>query len=303
MLLLTGYPSVDSVVQALRLGAFDYLLKPLPDIDIVPEKVGRAIERREMTRRNRELVEHLTRANENLGAGTGTTAAQLPSAPWRPWSAPWRPGTCYTVGHSERVAGYAARLASALGLPPEHVERVAHAALLHDVGKIGICEGILNKPGTLTEEEWDDMRRHPVIGSQLLAHGNMFTEIVPGVRNHHERMDGAGYPDGLEGEHIPLLARIIAVADTYDAIISDRPYRQRAQPHDALHILEAVAGPQLDPQFVTAFATLLRSGEIAPSYRREREHLIHDASGPVRIALDPDLDEVTDELLARAKGA
>jgi HD-GYP domain-containing protein (c-di-GMP phosphodiesterase class II) len=132
--------------------------------------------------------------------------------------------------------------------------------LLHDIGKIGIPEAVLRKPGSLTAEEWTLMRRHPVIGAQIVAPFEFFTAGATIIRHHHERVDGTGYPDGLAGDTIPLGARIVAVADVYDALTSDRPYRAALSRDDALGMLRAQAGHGLDAAIVGAFIRLDPSG-------------------------------------------
>lgn len=166
----------------------------------------------------------------------------------------------YTRGHSERVGAGSRRLAVALGLPPSDVEVVARAGLLHDIGKIGIPEVVLRKPGPLTAEEWELMRRHPVIGAQIVAPFEFFAAGAVVIRHHHERVDGSGYPDGLAGAAIPVGARIVAVADVYDALTSDRPYRPALSSDDALAHLEAQAGRGLDADIVGTFIDLVRHG-------------------------------------------
>jgi HD-GYP domain-containing protein (c-di-GMP phosphodiesterase class II) len=163
----------------------------------------------------------------------------------------------YTRGHSERVGGWSRRLAARLGLPPEEVERIGQAGLLHDIGKIGVPERVLLKHGTLDDEEWAAMRRHPVIGAQIVGPFETLAGVGVLIRHHHEREDGGGYPDGLRGEAIPLGARIIAVPDVYDALTSDRPYRA-AWPHErAMTCLAEQAGTTLDARAVAAFADLV----------------------------------------------
>jgi HD-GYP domain-containing protein (c-di-GMP phosphodiesterase class II) len=133
----------------------------------------------------------------------------------------------YTRGHSERVAALARRIALQAGVPRAGAEIIAHAGRLHDLGKIAVPESVLRKPGALSAEEWAVLRQHPVIGAQIVAPLDFFADGAVIVRHHHERHDGSGYPDGLRGELIPLGARIVAVADIYDALTSDRPYRGR----------------------------------------------------------------------------
>ncbi len=166
----------------------------------------------------------------------------------------------YTRGHSERVGAASRRLATVLGLAPAEVETVARAGLLHDIGKIGIPESVLRKPGPLTTEEWALMRRHPVIGAQIVAPFEFFTAGAVVIRHHHERLDGSGYPEGLAGTAIPLGARIVAVADVYDALTSDRPYRPAMSVTDALAHLEAEAARSLDQEIVGAFVGLAQNG-------------------------------------------
>jgi putative nucleotidyltransferase with HDIG domain len=152
----------------------------------------------------------------------------------------------YTRGHSERVALLAQRIAIEAGLGRDAADTIAQAGLLHDLGKIGVPEGILRKPGPLSDDEWEIMRRHPVTGAQIVAPLEFFDDGAMIVRHHHERLDGSGYPDGLSGELIPLGARVVAVADVYDALTSDRPYRARLSHGEALERLLAAAGRTLD---------------------------------------------------------
>ncbi|MEN8162935.1 MAG: HD domain-containing phosphohydrolase [Acidobacteriota bacterium] len=170
----------------------------------------------------------------------------------------------YTRGHSERVSSYSLAIARHLGLGPDEVFRVRIAAILHDVGKLGIREGILNKPGGLTEEEFTVMKQHPEIGSQIMAPIRALKDILPGIRNHHETWDGRGYPDGLAGEEIPLVARIIGAADTFDAMTTTRPY-QKAFPLDfALKKMNDMSGTRFAPPVVKALLAAVEAGDITP---------------------------------------
>ena len=159
----------------------------------------------------------------------------------------------YTRGHSERVGAASRELALRIGMSTAEADVVARAGLLHDIGKIGIPEGLLRKPGPLTAEEWSVMRRHPVIGAQIVSPFEFFTAGAVVIRHHHERFDGSGYPEGLRGTSIPLGARIVAVADVYDALTSDRPYRAAMSTKAAVAELRAQAGRGLDGELVQVF--------------------------------------------------
>lgn len=170
----------------------------------------------------------------------------------------------YTNGHSERVAKYTAMIAKEMGYDDETVEKYYRIGLLHDVGKVGIPEAVLNKPGKLTDEEYDVIKSHTVKGNEVLKDISVVPELAIGARAHHERYDGKGYPNGLAGDEIPDVARIIAVADSFDAMYSDRPYRKRMDFDDVLATIREVSGTQLNPEVVDAFFRLVDKGEIKP---------------------------------------
>ncbi|WP_324616347.1 HD domain-containing phosphohydrolase [Paenibacillus bouchesdurhonensis] len=162
----------------------------------------------------------------------------------------------YTAGHSLRVAEYAVQIGTLAKLPKPVVDQLRKAALLHDIGKIGIRDAVLLKEGQLGEQEWEQIKAHPVLGEAILRQiepADEMAAFLPGVRSHHERYDGGGYPDGLKGEEIPLFGRIIAVADAFDAMTSDRPYRKGMAANTAIAILEKGRGTQWDPYFVALF--------------------------------------------------
>ncbi|MBW2500730.1 MAG: response regulator [Deltaproteobacteria bacterium] len=165
----------------------------------------------------------------------------------------------YTRGHSERVAVYASRLGHQMGLRKELIERIYFAGLLHDVGKIGIPDAIITKPDRLTPEEYEEIKKHPEIGAKILEPVEFLHHIVPCVRHHHEWYDGcnAGYPDRLAGDLIPLPSRVIVVADTVEAMTSDRPYRKALPIDDVVLELHKYSGTQFDPVVVDAFLKLL----------------------------------------------
>ena len=181
----------------------------------------------------------------------------------------------YTAGHSRRVAAYSRQLALEIGLPAAAARAIEHAALLHDIGKVGVPDAVLFKNGPLDDEERLLIRGHPVIGANLLADIPSMCDIYPCILHHHERYDGRGYPDGLAGARIPIGARVIAVADSFDAMTTDRPYRAGLGADAAIAELERGVGTQFDRRCVSAFVGLVERGEIVPPPR---------ASGEVRFA-------------------
>ena len=168
----------------------------------------------------------------------------------------------YTRGHSDRVSRYAVLLAKDLGLGSDDVRRVQVGSLLHDVGKIGIDDRILRKPTVLTEDEYRYMKQHPEKGASMLASIKNMKEINPAVRHHHERWDGGGYPGGLRGDAIPLIARIVNVADTFDAMTTNRPYQKSMSFEKAVARLKEMSGSACDPHVVAALARLYEKGEL-----------------------------------------
>jgi HD-GYP domain-containing protein (c-di-GMP phosphodiesterase class II) len=171
----------------------------------------------------------------------------------------------YTHKHSERVAAFGVRLARHLGFDADSRAVVELSGLLHDVGKIGVPDAILNKPGKLTDEEFSQMRLHPVHGARILANiqSAKVVNILPGVKYHHERWDGKGYPEGLKGEEIPLLGRVLGVADFLDALTSDRSYRKGLALEEALNMVKELEGKAFDPAVVKAAVELHERGELA----------------------------------------
>jgi HD-GYP domain-containing protein (c-di-GMP phosphodiesterase class II) len=169
----------------------------------------------------------------------------------------------YTKGHSGRVAQFSVILARELGLAEEEVDKIRISATLHDVGKIGIEDRVLKKPGILTNEEFDVMKRHTVMGHEIVRQVKQLTEMLPGIRWHHEALNGRGYPDGVKGDELPLMVRIISVADTFDAITTDRPYQAASEFPKALDILRKHAGTKYDPIVVDAMDSALAKGSLA----------------------------------------
>jgi HD-GYP domain-containing protein (c-di-GMP phosphodiesterase class II) len=165
----------------------------------------------------------------------------------------------YTRGHTERVVVFATELAKAVGVAGRQLQEIEWAAALHDIGKIALPDAILTKAGPLTADEYGVMKEHTTRGDRILQHLKYLDTARMIIRAHHERYDGRGYPDGLAGEEIPLGARIMAIADSYDAMTSARPYRHAMDPQDALAEIEVNAGTQFDPKLVATFLTIMRS--------------------------------------------
>jgi putative nucleotidyltransferase with HDIG domain len=200
---------------------------------------------------NRELIAKLERGYlDTIRALAGAIDAKDP----------------YTHGHSERVARLSVEIGLELGLPPEEIRALEMGGILHDVGKIGIPDVVLGKPGPLDATETDLMRTHPRVGAEIIQGVEFLRHALPCVRNHHERWDGDGYPDGLAGDDIPLVARIVNAADTWDACTTERPYQRAIEPSAVLDILARLRGTQIDPDVHDALvAVLRRRGEVSAS--------------------------------------
>src|SRR5581483_7240654 len=168
----------------------------------------------------------------------------------------------YTRGHSDRVAKYSVMLGEQLQLPAEDLDRLRISALLHDVGKIGVDDRVLKKPGALTPEEFQIMKQHPSKGANIMRPVPQLKDVLPGIELHHEHLNGKGYPYGLKGEEIPLMARIIAVSDTLDAITTNRPYQSAMDIEAALQIIRKVAGTKFDQKVVEALEKIVNSGKL-----------------------------------------
>ena len=208
----------------------------------------------EISQQNYDYLRKLNASNEELqtmSVQTITTIAKMLDA-----------RDSYTEGHSQRVSAYSSGLAAALGMDEEAVENVRKISLLHDIGKVGVSDLVLNKPGRLTAEEFAAMKQHTVVGSEIIEGVKTVPGLYAGVRHHHERYDGRGYPDGLAGEDIPVIARIIAVADAFDAMTSTRVYRKHLPREQVLVELEKGAGTQFDPVIAGKMIELLHTGRI-----------------------------------------
>jgi len=249
VVMLSGMAETSVAVECLHLGAADFLTKPI-SVSELHARVARALEKRALVMQNRyyqatlerQVQEQAERIRELFLEGVQMLARALEAK-----------DPCLR-GHSIRVSRYAVATAKRLGLGEPVVEHIRIGGELHDIGKIGTREAVLQKPGALTEEERHQICAHPVLGERMLAPlARESPSVLRVVRSHHERLDGAGFPDGLRGDAIPLEARIVAVADAFDAMTSERPYRAPRLPPAALRELRDVSGTQLDPEAVAAF--------------------------------------------------
>ncbi|MGE5276047.1 MAG: HD domain-containing phosphohydrolase [Acidobacteriota bacterium] len=191
----------------------------------------------------------------------------------------------YTRGHSERVARYASAIAEQMDLTAEQVEKVRLAALLHDVGKIGVDDRIIRKPTALTEEEFEVMKTHPAKGAAIMGAIPQLADVIPGMKHHHEKWEGGGYPDGLKGEAIPMQARIVTVADTFDAMTTTRPYQKAMEIGYVIERIKSFSGIRYDPVVVEAFLRACAIGKLVPPAREEILEPAEELETPLRRAL------------------
>ncbi|HCG03063.1 MAG TPA: metal-dependent phosphohydrolase [Chloroflexi bacterium] len=247
VVIVTALSASEDRIHGIEVGADDFLSKP--------------INRQEFVLRARSLV-RVKRYVDELESAERVILALSKAIEARDG---------YTEKHMERVTRGAVALGERIGLPEGLLQVLYQGGMLHDVGKIGIPEAILGKPGPLTDQEFALMRRHPEIGVEICRplRSSLVAQTLPIIRHHHERADGQGYPDGLAGEDIPLLARIMSISDAYDAMISDRPYRRGMLPSSALDELRAGAGTQWDRELVGRFLSLEGSTVLSVSQEAE----------------------------------
>jgi putative nucleotidyltransferase with HDIG domain len=249
LLMLTAVNDATSAALCMQRGALDYLIKPI-DLDHLGRAIARALERRhtllEGQQINRWLKEEVAIrvAERRLEQ---VTQERISVATLEALVNALEAKDHYLRGHSARVADLSASVASHLGRPDEEIEAIRTAGRLHDIGKIGIREEILNKQGPLTDEEYEHVKRHVLVGCQILAPLVHLQQVITYIRSHHERWDGAGYPDRLAGEEIPLGARIIGAVEIYDALTTSRPYQEKMSPEEAVERMRDLVGTALDP--------------------------------------------------------
>jgi len=244
--MLTGHDDVSTAVQSMRDGADEYLVKP-----VLPRKLAESL--LSSIERRRQIESSVKRAKQAdlapfVGYLRGVQALVNSLETKDP----------YTHGHSKKVAEISVLMGRAMDLSRRSLREIRVGALLHDIGKIGIPLSILHKQGPLTDDEWEVVKQHPEDGHRILEPlSRSYPEVQRIVRHEHERWDGRGYPDQIKGEEIPLGARLVMVADTYDAVCSTRPYRKALSKADALEVMRSGAGSQFDPQLVPVFEQVL----------------------------------------------
>ena len=237
VIMITALSDKQDRLEGIKVGADDFLTRPVDRTELLA-RVGSLLKLKQRT-------DELERAESVLFSLARSIEGKDP----------------YTHGHCERLAEYSARLGGQLGLPEDQITALHRAGVVHDVGKIGVPDAILLKPGPLTPDEWTIMREHSVIGERICAPLKSFRLVLPIIRHHHEKFDGSGYPDGLRGENIPVTARVLQIVDVYDALTTIRPYKPAFSITDALQTMKLeVAKGWWDPHIFDQFEQLARSG-------------------------------------------
>ena len=255
IVMISGMQTIESAIDALRLGAFDYLMKPF-DLRQAEAAVARALEHHELVVAKQRYENHLEELVDQRTAELDQALDSLENAyrsTLQALTAALEARDAETHGHSERVVTFSLRLGREYGLTAPQMKALEFGSLLHDIGKIGVPDAILRKPAKLTDEEWVRMREHPTHGQQILRGIKFLEGPARVVAQHHEKWDGSGYPLGLKAEEIDICARIFSVADAFDAITSDRVYRQGRPYEAASQELDEWANRQFDPKVVEAF--------------------------------------------------
>jgi len=261
LIVLIPAGQAEVAVEALKAGVYDYITKPL-NLELLSFTIQRAVERYRLQTENRDYQQNLESRVQERRREVSLTLRNAIEALVHALEAKDE----YSEGHARRTAEEAVLLGKRLDLSDDALEQLRLAALLQDIGYIGIKEGITSKPGRLTPQEYEHVKTHPIIATRILEPIDELRGLIPIVRHHHERYDGRGYPDGLSGEDIPYGARILSLADVYDALISPRPYRSAFSPEMALAIIEGNAEAQFDPELTRIYVELKRE-----RLRRQRD--------------------------------
>ncbi|MBM4338970.1 MAG: response regulator [Deltaproteobacteria bacterium] len=281
-IIITGYGTLKSAIEAIRYGVFDYIAKPF-NVPEIMSIIDKSIQRRKLNLKVKEMLDQRPDVSsiENPLPDSGFSSpsetkgfidlgtAALSSSPENQNCLEFSKVLAftleekdpYTSGHSERVCYYSDIMSKRLSLNPKDRNEIRISSYLHDIGKIGISNRFINKKGTLSSTEWAIIKQHTRKSIELLVPLNLSPNILSYIQHHHERFDGTGYPDGLSADQIPLGARIIAIADAYDSMTSDRPYRKPLSNGEAKNELMKYSGKQFDPQLVTIFLDILKEME------------------------------------------
>jgi len=255
IIIMTSYPEIDLAIEAMRIGAFDFIIKPV-ELDLVILSVKKALERKRLEEEVEAYHHHLEKLVDERTAKLQEAYHTLKKVYLD--SVKVLIGAIdakdpYTRGHSDRVRKMSIEMGSKLGFDEIRLESLEYGALLHDIGKIGIKDVVLQKQSSLNPEEYQNIQEHPLIGVKIVQGIDFFKNKISMIRHHHEHFNGSGYPDGLAGEAIPVEARIIAIADTFDAMTSGRPHRGRIPIEDVLVELDKDKGRRLDPHILELF--------------------------------------------------
>ena len=275
VIIITGYGTLKSAIEAIRYGVFDYIPKPF-NVPEILDMIEKSIQRRKLNLKIKEILNQFldprllkeTATDPKLFLqtnlkieGGGLSEAQNCLEFSKVLAYTLEEKDPYTSGHSERVCYYSDFISKRLSMPPKDRNEIRIASYLHDIGKIGISNRFINKKGTLSPTEWAIIKQHTKKSIELLVPLNLSPNILSYIQSHHERYDGTGYPEGLAGDQIPLGARIIAISDAYDSMTSERPYRKSLSNGDAKNELGMYAGKQFDPNLVSIFLNILRDME------------------------------------------
>lgn len=269
LILLTGYADKENVIKAVnQVGVYYYLEKPW-DNDSLIKVINNGLEKASLIKQLKNKIEEIEDSKNEINRLYNILEkdfrVQVESIENVMVSLAYilEAKDKYTVGHTQRVSEYAVKLASKIGLDTERIEKLRMAGLIHDIGKIGVPEVILNKPGKLSEEEFELVKAHTVIGGNICKPLVSFSDLYDMIRHHHEKLNGSGYPDGLKEDEISIEARILSVADVFDALYSDRPYRSKLPLNKVIEILKEESDKRnLDPDLVDRFIDMVNTREI-----------------------------------------
>lgn len=283
IIFLTADVNVENEIKGLKMGAADFIRKPFVP-EIMLNRIGHILQLEELMWDLEKKVEEKTKQIEQISFETIATIASMIEAK-----------DSYTKGHSVRVSEYSAKLAKRLGWEDEKIQNLKYIALLHDIGKVGIPDSILNKPGKLTEIEYEIIKSHTTIGGDILRDIETIPGVSVGAKYHHERYDGKGYPTGIAGNEIPEVARIICICDAYDAMNSRRVYRDKLSIEAICEQIEAGKGTQFDAYFAEVFLELIQNGELSVEEDISNKNMEKTLSGESTLLLNQIVKNIEEE--------